>query len=102
MNWIKKAEDAEKRIRGYIRVTPLQFIEESGGESFKFSPDGKYISLSEYEVFKELSQRWQQYQKSYHDLLDTDMKEFNRMLSENGILAINAMKLSWGAEDSKK
>ncbi len=47
---------------------------------------------SKYEVFEELSQRLQQYQNAYATLLDTDLKAFNKMLGDKGILTINAMK----------
>jgi photosystem II stability/assembly factor-like uncharacterized protein len=47
---------------------------------------------SKYEVFEELSQRLQQYQQAYQNLVDKDLKAFNTLLSENGILTINAME----------
>lgn len=47
---------------------------------------------SKYDVFKELSQRLHQYQDDYQKLLSADLKAFNAMLSEKGILTINAMK----------
>ena len=47
---------------------------------------------SKYDVFEELSQRLQQYQNEYHTLVITDLKAFNKMLGEKGILTINAMK----------
>jgi photosystem II stability/assembly factor-like uncharacterized protein len=50
---------------------------------------------SKYEVFEELSQRLQQYEQAYQRLLNTDMKAFNTLLSEKGILAINALEHKW-------
>jgi hypothetical protein len=47
---------------------------------------------SKYNVFEELSQRLKQYQTDYETLVNTDLKEFNTMLSERGLLAINAVK----------
>ena len=47
---------------------------------------------SKYDVFKELSQRLEQYQNEYQTLVNTDLKKFNTILSERGILAINAVK----------
>jgi len=47
---------------------------------------------SKYEVFEELSQRLQHYQKAYNTLVDTNLPEFNKMLSAKGIMIINAMK----------
>lgn len=34
----------------------------------------------------------EQYQNVYHTLVNTDLKAFNTMLGEKGILTINAMK----------
>jgi hypothetical protein len=47
---------------------------------------------SKYDVFEELSQRLEKYQNDYETLVNTDLKVFNKMLGERGILAINAMK----------
>lgn len=47
---------------------------------------------SKYDLFKELSQRFKQYQKDYETLVDNDLKEFNKMLNKKGILTINVMK----------
>jgi len=47
---------------------------------------------SKYDVFEELSQRLKQYQTDYQTLVNSDLKEFNTMLSERGLLAIKAVK----------
>jgi photosystem II stability/assembly factor-like uncharacterized protein len=49
-------------------------------------------TTSKYDVFEELSQRLKQYQNDYGKLVNADLKAFNTMLSEKGVLAINAMK----------
>lgn len=46
IDWIKKAEDAEKRIRGYIRVTPVEL-------SYSLSQVGNchvYLKLENYQI----------------------------------------------------
>ena len=47
---------------------------------------------SKYDLFEELSLRLKQYHRDYITLVDTDLKEFNRMLNRKGIMTINAMK----------
>ena len=47
---------------------------------------------SKYEVFEELSKRLAQYRETYNHLVTTELKAFNALLNEKGILAINAMK----------
>ena len=47
---------------------------------------------SKYAVFEELSHRLQQYQQTYQTLVNTDLKAFNMILSEKGILTLNALK----------
>jgi len=43
---------------------------------------------SKYDVFEELSQRLVHNQKDYDTLVNTDLKEFNKMLNEKGILIV--------------